>query len=273
MPIFQLSSRPGYFEGLHYHREKMWFSDFGSRTVFDLDAHGTLTPRAYVAGQPSGIGFLPDGDAVIASMHDGLLLIMGRDDHLALHADLSGHFCGPINDMAVDSRGNIYIGGFGYHAGYAPPSEMRPAPLVQVDLHGKAGQVAEGLLFPNGMALSPAEDRLYVAETFGNRISSFRIGSDGDLTEQAVFADLGEYGPDGLCADATGLWAACPFAEKVIHIDWQGVIDREISFDGRWAVTLAMAGSEGKLAVSLAETSLEDFHRGRAIAAIETIAL
>ncbi len=273
MPSFKLSSRPGYFEGLHYHREKLWFSDFSSRTVFDLDGLGKLTPRAYVAGQPSGIGFLPDGNTVITSMHDGLLLILGGGGHLALHADLSAHFSGPINDMAVDSRGNSYVGGFGYHAGYAPPSEMRPAPLVHVDSRGKARQVAEGLLFPNGMALSPAEDRLYVAETFGNRISSFRIGRDGDLTEQTVFADLGEYGPDGLCADAAGLWAACPFAQKAIHIDWQGVIDREISFEGRWAVTLTMAGSEKKLAISLAETTLEDFHRGFAIAAIETIAI
>jgi len=273
MARYSLAERHGFYEGLVWRDGSLWFSDFFSRTVFRLNSQGTLLPQAYVPGQPSGLGFASDGSLLIASMHDRLLLKRDATGHVEVMADLTPFFAAPVNDMVTDSRGSAYIGGFGYNVAYEPPERLRPAPLVLVEASGSARTVADGLLFPNGMALSPAEDRLFVAETFGGRITAFRIMANGDLSDRDVFCDLGELGPDGLCADADGLWAACPFAEKIVHVDWNGRIDRTLAFPGHWPVTVAHAGDGPELIVSLAATTLDDFHHGRALASIATVVL
>ena len=67
---------------------------------------------------PSGLGFLPDGSLVVATMQDGLLVRWDKGSTSAL-ADLSSYGDGAkfwgsvINDMVVDGRGNAYVGVYG----------------------------------------------------------------------------------------------------------------------------------------------------------------
>src|SRR5690606_30458812 len=76
---------------------------------------------------------------------------------------------------------------------------------------------AAGLDYPNGLALSKADDRLFVAESYQNRILEFKVAHPGRATQCRVFAQLpvntnkqpaGNL-PDGLKLDTTGnLWVA-----------------------------------------------------------------
>jgi sugar lactone lactonase YvrE len=99
---------------------------------------------------------------------------------------------------------------------------------VLVDFDGSARVVAAGLWFPNGMAITPDGARLLVAETHGQRISSFVIGSDGSLTDRGVFAEFDDVRPDGICLDASGaLWMASPATGQVLRVAEGGrVLDR-----------------------------------------------
>jgi gluconolactonase len=67
---------------------------------------------------------------------------------------------------------------------------------------------------PNGLAFSPDEQRLYVADTPRYHVRVFDVARDGSLSGGAVFAELrGEGGgrPDGLKVDALGnLWCTGP---------------------------------------------------------------
>jgi sugar lactone lactonase YvrE len=66
-------------------------------------------------------------------------------------------------------------------------------------------RVADGIAFPNGMAITPDNSTLIIAESFAGRLTAFDIAADGGLANRRVWAD--GVGPDGICLDAEGaIW-------------------------------------------------------------------
>src|SRR5258706_595821 len=67
---------------------------------------------------------------------------------------------------------------------------------------------ADGVAFPNGMAITPDGSTLIVAESFASRLSAWDIAADGSLSNRRVWATV-EDGADGICIDAEGaVWCA-----------------------------------------------------------------
>jgi sugar lactone lactonase YvrE len=127
-----------------------------------------------------------------------------------VHADLraiGGAY--PWNDIAADSRGNVFVNNIGYDF---PGGEAAPGLIAVVTPDGVARQVADGLLFPNGMAVTADDSTLIVAESHGARLTAFTIAADGSLGDRRVWAALpGAYqtAPDGICVDPSGaVWYA-----------------------------------------------------------------
>ena len=82
--------------------------------------------------------------------------------------------------------------------------------------------VADGLHFTNEVRLDAKEEYLYAVETCGRRITRFRVGNDGSLSQREVFgpSDFGPAGfPDGCAFDSYGnLWVTLPFANKLVAL-------------------------------------------------------
>jgi sugar lactone lactonase YvrE len=110
------------------------------------------------------LGFRPDGELAVVSMCDRRRLTLGPAG-LREFADLSPYVRGPINDMVITSDGAAYIGGFGFDPD-RPGDRLRPTVLVRVAPDGTVAPVADDLLFPNGVVLTPDERTLLVAETY-----------------------------------------------------------------------------------------------------------
>ena len=53
-------------------------------------------------GQPSGLGWMPDGSLLVVSMRDHRLLRRAPDGEVSVHADLTEHCGGHLNDLLVD---------------------------------------------------------------------------------------------------------------------------------------------------------------------------
>lgn len=158
-------------EGLRWHRGELWFSDFYRRQVISADAAGKLTVRAYVGGQPSGLGFRPDGTPLVASVYDRNVLALTPDkpDHpLTLAGSPGKVVAGPTNDMAVDRAGRAYVTGFGYEAMYEPFDEKHTTRIAMVDVDGSVSHQGHALHMPNGIAFSPDGRLLIVSETTRN---------------------------------------------------------------------------------------------------------
>ena len=206
----------GFPEGPRWHEGRLWFSDMSMSRVMAVDLNGRLEKIVDVPGQPSGLGWLPDGRLLMVSMTNRRLMRLDSDG-LSEVVDLSRLAAFHCNDMVVDTLGRAYIGNFGFVFGSGAP--FVPAAIIMVPPEGDARIVAENMIFPNGTVISPDGRTLIVAETFGSRLSAFDIEPDGSLNNHRVWAKLESVTPDGICLDAKGaVWAASPFTSEVLRI-------------------------------------------------------
>jgi len=219
-------------EGPRWHEEKFYFSDFYSHKVFSLDMDGNSKVIVEVPGQPSGLGWMPDGTMLIVSMKDKKLLSFNNKtlSEVADLSDFAGFHC---NDMVVDDQGNAYIGNFGFNT-YSG-EEIKPANLILVRPGEDPCVAADDLLFPNGTVITPDGKTLIIGETYAARLTAFDINEDATLSNRRVWADFtldADEGdvpvPDGMCLDAEGaIWVASPTTADVIRIKEGGeVLDR-----------------------------------------------
>ena len=147
-------------------------------------------------GQPSGLGWLPDGRPRVVSMNDRRLLRLDGDA-LTVVADLSASPPAPCNDMLVDARGRAYIAQLASRHG----PHMAPTSLIMVTPEGAARVAATDMHFPNGTVLTPDGRTLIVGESYGQRLAAFDVRADAQvLANRRVWAQLhGKgVGPNGL---------------------------------------------------------------------------
>jgi sugar lactone lactonase YvrE len=249
-----------FLEGPRWRDGRLWVSDFYTHRVVSTDPGGDVREEAEVPGQPSGLGWLPDGRLLVVSMRDRRLLRREPDGALVEHADLSGFAGGHVNDMVVDAEGRAFVGDFGFDLMSGAP--LRPTSLVRVDPDGTATAVADDVHFPNGAVLLPG-GVLVVAETFGNRLTAFDVGPDGGLSNRRDWARFGEpptttdvgealgalaVAPDGIAGpDAEGaIWVADALGNRVLRVREGGEIAQEISTGDTGVYACALGGDDGR---------------------------
>lgn len=229
-------------EGPRWRDGRLWFSDFYSQRVLAVDLAGKSETIATVPKRPSGLGWRPDGTLLIVSMLDRSLLEL-KAGRLHPVADLSALAGGPCNDMVVDAAGRAYVGNFGYdrHGGEAP----RTTGLIRVDGDGRATRVAEDLMFPNGMVITPDGKTMIVAETYAHRISAFAIGADGGLGARRVFAEMPGCYPDGICLDADGaIWVSDARGHEASRVFEGGRVAQRVSVGDRTVFACMLGGAD-----------------------------
>jgi sugar lactone lactonase YvrE len=195
-------------ESLRWRSDKLYFSDIHAYEVVAVDLDGTRKTIIRVPGNPGGLGFLPDGRLLVASMTERKLLRLDNG-MVDLVADIIPWAAAQINDILVDKTGRCYIGQFG--ADIWSGKTYLPADLLMVSPSGQVTQVASDIHFGNGMALTQDGKTLIIAETRIFRLTAFDVNRDGTLRNRRVWADLGSLPPDGICLDGEGnIWVAAP---------------------------------------------------------------
>src|SRR5438046_4306657 len=171
-------------ESPRWHEGRLWFAHWGTGEIVAVDLEG----RSEVIGEgPPGLGWSIDW------LPDGRLLVTGRglmrrepDGSMVRHADLSGLGVSDFNEIVVDGRGNIYVNG---GCDFDPGEGNAPGIVALVTPDGSARQVADGIAFPNGRAVTPDNSTLIIAESFAGRLTAFDIAPDGSLSNRRVWAD------------------------------------------------------------------------------------
>jgi sugar lactone lactonase YvrE len=270
-----------FLEGPRWHGDRLWFVDFYTYRVYSADGGGSdIRVEAEVPGQPSGLGWLPDGRMLVVSMKDARVLRREADGDLVDHADLSGSISGHPNDMVVDRHGRAFVGEFGFDLMAGAP--LAPGALLRVDQDGTVTQVADDLWFPNGSVITD-DNVLLVGETFGNRVTAFDIADDGSLVNRRVWARFGDVpesrdlpdalrqlsvAPDGCCLDAEGaLWIADALGNRVIRVCEGGAVVDEIRAPTN-VFACMLGGSDGRslficAAPDFAEDARKNAREGR----------
>ena len=223
-------------EGPRWHDGRLFFSDQHARQVLAVDPAGRVEEIVRVEGQPSGLGWTPDGHLLIVSMLERRLL---RLDHagpngsatLTEVADLSALATFHCNDMVVSAAGRAYVGNFGFDLDGG--GKYRSATIITVEPDGSARIGADEMRFPNGSVITPDGGTLIVGESYAGCLTAFTIEPDGSLSGRREWAKLSGATPDGICLDAEGaIWIACPLSNRCLRVREGGEILEEIATGG-----------------------------------------
>jgi len=220
-------------------KEKMLiFSDVPRNTIYQwregwTKAEVYLTPSGYTGSTPRGGE--PGSNGLTLDRKGRLILAEHGDRRVARYdfenktkttiANLSQNkkFNSP-NDVAVKSNGDIYFTDppYGLVKNWDDPTREQPhCGVYRVsEEDGTVTLLTPELPRPNGLAFSPDEKTLYVAQSDPKAaiIKAYPVKSDGTLGEGKVFFDAGPLSskekkglPDGLKVDKKGnLWASGP---------------------------------------------------------------
>jgi sugar lactone lactonase YvrE len=241
-------------ESPRLHDGVLWISDTQGSRLVAIAGSGV---RVHSLDSPvNGTGFLPGGDLVGARMADARIDRFDGE-RWKLHTDLREIGAGRLGDLTTLSDGTIYVDDLGSqgHDGKVTDSGR----LLKIDPRGTATVAAEGLVFPNGLALIDDGTTLVVAETFASRLTAFTVGRGGDLYEQRLWADLGrelgpEHRPDGLWPTRDGsVWAATATGEAFVCVRDGDVVER-LDVDG-FAIACCLDADERDLYVTVATST------------------
>ena len=228
-------------ESPRWHEGRLWVADWGAQEIIavDPDRQSEIAVRTSFE-LPFCIDWLRDGRLLIVSGREGLLLRREPDGSLVTHADLRGLSDLMWNEIVVDGRGNTYVNGGPGIALLTKDGSLRP--------------VADKIAFPNGMAVTPDNSTLIIAESHGKRLSAFSITEDGGLLNRRVWADLDDGVPDGICIDAdNAVWYSDVPNKRCVRVREGGEVLQTINLDrgcfacmlgGRDRKTLFMVAAE-----------------------------
>ncbi|MDR5781444.1 SMP-30/gluconolactonase/LRE family protein [Caballeronia sp. LZ065] len=131
------------------------------------------------------------------------------------------------NDVIVDSRGEIWFTDPDYgilsdYEGYRADSEIGRCNVYRVTENGQVRIACDDFVKPNGLAFSPDETKLYVADSGASHddaaprhIRVFDVATDGTLRNGRVFIEMQSGVPDGMRLDEHGnIWTS---ADDGVH--------------------------------------------------------
>lgn len=216
-------------ESPRWREHRLWLSDWGAQEIIAVDLNGNSEVVVRVPfGLPFSIDWLPDGRLLIVSGRDGLLLCREPDGSLVTHTDLRRLSEKGWNEIVVDGRGNAYANGGAFDP---KTGGIAPGIIALIKPDGSARQVANGIAFPNGMAVTPDNSTLIIAESHGKKLSAFDIADDGGLSNRRVWASLDGY-PDGICIDAeNAVWYADVPNKRCVRVREGGEVLQTVELD------------------------------------------
>lgn len=172
---------------------------------------GTVSIWVHTGGQANGLKVDAQG-RIIAADYGGKRILrihpVTRRIEVLTESYEGKPYLGP-NDICHDPEGNIY---FTDPSGSGVENPIGAVYRITLQPDGAVAgvaRIADGLAFPNGLAVSPDGKRLYVAESATNRLLSWDLAPDGTLSNRRVVIELPTPTLDGIMFDEAGrLWIA-----------------------------------------------------------------
>lgn len=213
------------------------FNDVPGNTMYRWSARGGLSvflkPSGYggtdVEGLreagANGLDVEPEGTVLLADSGSRLVARLDPASKLktTLAATYQGKRLNSPNDVVRSARGSVYFTDPPYGLKGIDESPLKEQPangVYRLDRDGSVHLIEDGLRFPNGVALSPDERTLYVANSDEKRPvwMAYRLDDHGEVLDRRVLADASDLvaagasgAPDGLCLSSDGhLFASAP---------------------------------------------------------------
>lgn len=238
-----LMSGIAFGESPRWHDDRLWFADWAAEELIAVDLSGRSEVVAHVHSFPFCLDWLPTGELLVVSAAQRRLLKL-ESGAFSTYGNLKPISDKGWNEIVIDGRANAYVNGGGFDLMAGEP--FAPGLVALVTPDGVARQVADGIAFPNGMAITPDNSTLIVAESYAARLTAFEIAADGTLSNRRSWAELGEAAPDGICIDASGaVWYADVPHRRCVRVAEGGEVLDLIELD-RGCFSCALGGPDGR---------------------------
>jgi hypothetical protein len=184
-------------------RGEVFFNDVGKGTTWKLDGDWRPQPWLDDSHRGDGQNFGPDGRLYSASAADEAILAWNdRREPVVVAKGWRG------NDVVVTAAGRIFATEPGWDG-------RSPSKIHSISPEGEDTVVDTGLLFSNGLCLSPDQTLLYVADSRSHWVYSYSVTPQGTLANKQRYYHLhtpdtaDDAGADGMRVDRAGrLWVA-----------------------------------------------------------------
>ncbi|NJM50652.1 MAG: SMP-30/gluconolactonase/LRE family protein [Sphingomonadales bacterium] len=212
-------------------RSRLYFSDVPQNTVYSWDEKNGLETWLKPSGLPDGADPAPFDSAGINGMWimaDGSLLAASHGKRAVTRIDIdskaetiisdsyNGKKFNSPNDLIEASDGSIFFTDppYGLKGQDSSPDKVQSQNGVyRLGKDGKITLVDASLTRPNGVALSPDQKTLYVAQSDPEKqiLKSYSLGTDGSIADNGLFFDAQPLAgkeapglPDGMCVAKSG---------------------------------------------------------------------
>ena len=231
-------------ESSRWHEGRLWFANWGTQEIIAVDFVGNSEVIAHAPTTiPFSIDWLPNGQMLVVSGPEALLLRQETDGSFVTYADLRSLADG-LNELVVDGRGNAYVNGGDFD--FEAFTGVETGVIALVTPSGTVNQVADNINFGNGMAVTADNQTLIVAESWARQLSAFDIEEDGTLSNRRVWADLGEGTPDGICIDNEGaVWYADVPNQCCVRVREGGEVLHKVVL-GQGCFACILGGEDGR---------------------------
>jgi len=215
-PPEQLATGFVFTEGPSWHPDGFYyFVDIRRSLLFRLRPSQRPEIVRSETGEGNGTTFDLEGRLVICEGGNRRVTRMAADGSVAVLMDRwQGRRINRPNDVVCRSDGSIWFTDPGLRIPLAE-KELAHSGVYRVMPDGTKRLVAE-FEYPNGLAFSPDERTLYVANTRqAQYIHAIELDHDGDMVRRRIFADMSSEEtdgvPDGMKVDVEGrVWCTGP---------------------------------------------------------------
>lgn len=171
---------------------------------------------------PNGVALLRDGSFLVSNLADeGGVWRVTPDGRIEPHiTEIDGVRLGPVNFVWLDHLERVWLCVSTIRKGEnVYNKDIRDGFIALKDSRGLR-VVADDLCFTNECRIDPSGSWLYVNETFGQRLTRFRVADDGSLSERTILTEFGPGTfPDGMAIDAEGaIWVVGVIANRLIRV-------------------------------------------------------
>ena len=193
----------------------------GSQVLIAPAADSTAPPLL-----PNGFALLRDGSFAIANLSPsgGVWRLRPTGEVEPMLLEIDGRRLGSVNFVWLDSEERLWVSVSTVRVGdHEFRGDIADGFIILMDGSGPR-IVARDIGWTNETRIDAEGRHLYVNETFGRRLTRFRLAPDGSLSERETVATFGDgtY-PDGLAIDREGcLWVVSVVSNRVIRVTPDG---------------------------------------------------
>ena len=208
-PAQRLATGFVFTEGPLWHPDGFYyFVDVRASMLYRLTPGGAPEVVREKTGGGNGTTFDRQGRLVLCEGDNRRVTRRGADGRFEVLMDrFEGKRLNRPNDVVCKSDGSIYFTDPGLRVPLAE-REVPHAGVYRIGPDGSVGLVAD-FEYPNGLAFSPDERRLYVANTrWAQYIHLLELDAGGRMVRRRIFADMSsdetDGVPDGMKVDVEG---------------------------------------------------------------------